>query len=76
MSSNPTTSVSGLVSGIDWDTTIKQLMTIERLNRVRCSKAGKTKTRPSSAFGADIQGKVSYLQSTMQGMDQRSGVRA
>jgi flagellar capping protein FliD len=66
-----TSSVSGLVSGIDWDTTIKQLMSIERRRSVLLeNRVDENSTKLN--LWAQIQSKVVSLQSSMEGMDQRS----
>jgi flagellar hook-associated protein 2 len=74
MSSNGstgTTSVSGLASGIDWESTIQQLMTIEaRRKTLLQNRRDENSTKLS--LWTEIQSKVSALQSAMEGMDQRS----
>lgn len=69
--SQPATSVSGLVSGIDWDTTIKQLMQIER-RRVDLYESRKSQNETKLNLWAQIQGKISALQGAAQNLDRRS----
>jgi flagellar hook-associated protein 2 len=69
--SSPTSTVSGLVSGIDWETTIQQLMAIER-RRVTLLEDRKSENETKLNLWAQIQGKILSLQSAMEGMDQRS----
>jgi flagellar hook-associated protein 2 len=63
--------VSGLVSGIDWDTTIKQLMQIER-RRTTLLEDRRDENSTKLNLWAQIQTKVQSLQTSMEGMDQRS----
>ena len=69
--SRPTSTVSGLVSGMDWETTIQQLMAIER-RRVTLLEDRKSENETKLNLWAQIQGKILSLQSAMEGMDQRS----
>lgn len=71
MSSTPTSTVSGLVSGIDWETTIKQLMAIERRPQLMLQDR-KDQNDTKLSLWAQIQSKIQTLQSAMEGMDQRS----
>lgn len=69
--SQPSTTVSGLVSGIDWDSTIKQLMQIER-RRVDLYENRKSENETKLNLWAQIQGKVAGLQGAAQNLDRRS----
>lgn len=69
--SQPSTTVSGLVSGIDWDSTIKQLMQIER-RRVSLYEERKSDNETKLNLWAQIQGKISGLQGAAQNLDRRS----
>ncbi|MBU1982817.1 flagellar filament capping protein FliD, partial [bacterium] len=69
--SRPTSTVSGLVSGIDWDTTIKQLMAIER-RRAAIFETRKDENQTKLSLWAQIQAKVASLQGTLEGINQRS----
>ncbi|MCB9358041.1 MAG: flagellar filament capping protein FliD [Calditrichaeota bacterium] len=69
--SQPATSVSGLVSGIDWDTTIKQLMQIER-RRVDLYETRKSENETKLSLWGQLQGKISALQGAAQNLDRRS----
>jgi len=69
--SQPATSVSGLVSGIDWDTTIQQLMQIER-RRVTLYEDRKSENETKLNLWAQIQGKIAGLQGAAQNLDRRS----
>lgn len=68
---SPTSMVSGLVSGMDWDTTIKQLMAIER-RRADIYETRKETNQTKLSLWAQIQAKVASLRSTMEGVNQRS----
>ena len=65
------TTVSGLVSGIDWDSTIKQLMQIER-RRVTLYEDRKSENETKLNLWAQIQGKIAGLQGAAQNLDRRS----
>jgi flagellar hook-associated protein 2 len=69
--STPTSSVSGLVSGIDWDTTIAQLMQIER-RRVTLIEDRKSENDTKLSLWSQIQSKVAALQGVAEGMDKKS----
>lgn len=69
--SQPATTVSGLVSGIDWDSTIKQLMQIER-RRVDLYESRKSENETKLNLWAQIQGKIAGLQGAAQKLDRRS----
>jgi flagellar hook-associated protein 2 len=66
-----TSSVSGLVSGIDWETTIQQLMAIER-RRSTMLQSNKSDGQTKLRLWDQIQSKVATLQTAMEGLDQRS----
>ncbi len=66
-----TSSVSGLASGIDWESTITQLMQIERQPQsLLASRRSGYETKLK--LWAQIQTKVASLQSAMEALDQRS----
>lgn len=69
--SQGSTTVSGLVSGIDWDSTIKQLMQIER-RRVTLYEDRKSENETKLNLWAQIQGKIAGLQGAAQNLDRRS----
>ncbi|MBK8128385.1 MAG: flagellar filament capping protein FliD [bacterium] len=69
--SQPSTTVSGLVSGIDWDSTIQQLMQIER-RRLALYEERKSDNETKLNLWAQIQGKISGLQGAAQNLDRRS----
>jgi flagellar capping protein FliD len=69
--SQGSTSVSGLVSGIDWDSTIQQLMQIER-RRVTLIEDRKSDNETKLSLWAQIQGKIAGLQGAAQNLDRRS----
>jgi flagellar hook-associated protein 2 len=69
--SSPTSQVSGLVSGMDWETTIQQLMAIEK-RRPALIEARKTENETKLNLWAQIQSKVALLQGAAQGIDTRS----
>ncbi len=69
--SQPATSVSGVVSGIDWDTTIRQLMQIER-RRVSLYEDRKSENETKLSLWTQIQGKIAGLQGAAQNLDRRS----
>ena len=72
MASNTGTStVSGLVSGIDWESTIKQLMAIEQQPQAML-QSRKADNQTKLELWAQIQTKIQTLQSAMEGIDQRS----
>ncbi|MFZ5434376.1 MAG: flagellar filament capping protein FliD [Calditrichota bacterium] len=68
---SPTSTVSGLVSGMDWETTIQQLMQIER-RKSTLFEERKSENQTQLNLWAQIQSKVASLQSAMEGMNQRS----
>lgn len=69
--SRPTSTVSGLISGIDWDTTIRQLMAIER-RKTTLLENRKDENETKLSLWSQIQNKVFALQSAMEAMDRRS----
>ncbi|MBU1636457.1 flagellar filament capping protein FliD [bacterium] len=69
--STPTSSVSGLVSGIDWESTIAQLMQIER-RRVSLLETRKSENDTKLNLWSQIQSKVAALQGVAEGMDKKS----
>jgi flagellar capping protein FliD len=69
--STPTSTVSGLVSGIDWETMIQQLMAIESRPQTLLQNR-KSDNETKLNLWAQIQGKILSLQSAMEGMDQKS----
>lgn len=69
--SSGTSSVSGLVSGMDWESTIAQLMAIER-KQVTLLENRKSENETKLNLWAQIQSKILSLQSAMESMDQRS----
>ncbi|RPH95753.1 hypothetical protein EHM69_03460 [candidate division KSB1 bacterium] len=71
MASSSTSTVSGVVSGIDWDTTIKQLMVIESRQQALLAER-KSGNETKLNLWAQIQSKILSLQSAMEGMDQQS----
>lgn len=69
--SQAATTVSGLVSGIDWNATIEQLMQIER-RRVSLYETRKSENETKLNLWAQIQAKVAALQGASQNLDRRS----
>jgi flagellar hook-associated protein 2 len=69
--STTTSSVSGLVSGIDWETTIQQLMAIEqRPQQMLINRKNENSTKLN--LWAQIQSKIQTLQTSMEGIHLRS----
>lgn len=69
--STPTSSVAGLVSGIDWESTIAQLMQLER-RRVSLLEDRKSENDTKLNLWSQIQSKVAALQGVAEGMDKKS----
>lgn len=69
--SRPTSSISGITSGIDWDTTIQQLLSIERRRAVLLEDR-KAENETKLNLWAQIQGKLSALQSAAERIDRKS----
>ncbi len=69
--STPTSTVSGLVSGIDWETTIQQLLAIEQ-RRSSLLQNRKQENETKLSLWAQIQSKILSLQSAAEGIDRRS----
>jgi flagellar hook-associated protein 2 len=66
-----TSSISGLISGTDWESTIEKLMAIER-QKVTLLENRKSENETKLNLWADIQTKILSLQSAMAGLDERS----
>jgi flagellar hook-associated protein 2 len=66
-----TSQVTGIISGIDWETTISQLMAIQR-RPVDILENRKSELQQKLSLWASLQGKISALQSACEAMDTRS----
>jgi flagellar hook-associated protein 2 len=66
-----TSQVTGLISGIDWETTISQLMAIQR-RPVTILENRKSELQQKLSLWASLQAKILSLQSACEGMDTRS----
>ncbi|MBU1936681.1 flagellar filament capping protein FliD [bacterium] len=66
-----TAQVTGLASGIDWETTIAQLMSIEQ-RPVTLLQGRKQELQQKLSLWASLQAKVLGLQSACEGMDTRA----
>lgn len=66
-----TAQVTGVVSGIDWETTIAQLMAIER-RPVTLLENRKQAFQQKLSLWANLQGKILSLQSACEAMDTRA----
>jgi flagellar hook-associated protein 2 len=69
--SRPTSSVSGLASGIDWETTVQQLLSIERRRAVLLENR-KDENDTKLSLWAQIQSKLAALQSSAERSDRRA----
>jgi flagellar hook-associated protein 2 len=69
--SSGTSTVTGLASGVDWETTIQQLLAIEKRPQ-QLLQSRQTDNNTKLSLWAQIQTKIQALQSAMEGMDQAS----